>query len=179
MSDIKKRLLEFLGLVNVVKSHNLDWQVNNQAQLLDLSKQKALAKKQLTIELTKKNAELAHDLELLKARQAAQLTLLKTRCAEDIKDYREYLIALEQLKTLTKNSFSYLPEPIALTIYHHAKTLLNQMWEADDFDEKIKLEAELLKFLTTVTEEAQVCDRPTTAKSLPENTLKLIKSDSL
>lgn len=179
MSDLKKRLLDLLGLVNVVKSNKLDWQINNQAQLLGLSKQKALAKNQLTIELTKQNAELAHDLELLKTRQAAQLIMLKTRCAEDIKDYREYLTALDQLKTLTKSSFSHLPEPVVLTIYHHAKTLLNQMWEAEDFDEKIKLEAQLLKFLTTVNEEAQLCNRPATAKSLPENTLKLIKSDGL
>ncbi len=176
MSYIKQRLSQFLTLFHSIKDSNLAWQSENQEKSLELSRRKTLAKKHLAGELTKKHVELAHELRLIKTRQSAELMMLKTRCAEDIKDYGQYLSSLEQLKFLTRNSFRHLPEPLVLTIHHHAKSLLNKMWEAESLDDKIKLETQLIKFMMTVNEEAQLSTISTTKKHLPENTLKLIEN---
>ncbi len=174
---MKKWLLRFLDLINLTRNNNLSWQVHNQEKLLELSHRRALAKEGLAAELHIKSLELAHNVERLKTRQAAELAMLKTRCDEDIKDYEQYLKSLEQLKLLTKASFSHLPEAIALTIHHHAKTLLNRMWETENLDEKIRLESQLINFMTTVHEESKL--NLSHVNRLPEHTLKLMSQDSV
>ncbi len=105
--------------------------------------------------------------------------MLKTRCKEDINDYQQYLESLNQLKSAIKSSYSHLPDAIAHTVHHHAKSLLNAMWEAEDLAEKIHCEAQLIKFMTTIHEETRLHCTGTVSAKLPEQTLRLIKKDSL
>ncbi len=176
---MKYLLTQFLGLINAVKDNRLAWQTANRAQVQQLKLEQTLAEQDLAAQLNLKSLELAHSVDLLKTRQATELAMLKTRCEDDIKDYQQYLKSLEQLKLLTQASFSHLPEAVSLTIHHHAKALLNRMWETADRDEKIKLEAELIKFMTTVHEEAQLGRQQVNNAYLPENTLKLIENNAL
>ena len=93
------------------------------------------------------------------------------------KDYKEYLTSLETLKHSIQNSFDHLPEAVAFTIHHHAKQLLNQMWETDDFENKIHHELHLIKFMTTVHEDTRRhLEEGTSIDSLPEKTLRLIQN---
>ena len=167
-----------MGLVNLrhsVKDENLHWQTANHEQQAKLRHAQALQEQALAAALQKKNAQLAHDLALLKTKHDAELTMFKTRCAQDIKDYKHYLDALDQLKRSIQNSYPHLPEAVAFTIHHHAKQLLNKMWEAENFEEKMQLEMRLIQFMTAVHEDARLYLENGDGKNLPEKTLDLIQ----
>jgi hypothetical protein len=85
------------------------------------------------------------------------------------------LTSLDQLKRSILASYTYLPEAVAFTIHHHAKHLLNQMWEADDLEQKIQQEIRLINFLTTVHEDARLHMEGVTTEKMPERTLGLIQ----
>ena len=178
MSTLKERIHQIVNLIHSVKAKNLEWQTENQDQQLKLAHARHLAEKSLQAELSKKNVQLAHEIALLKTRQDAELGMLKTRCKQDLQDYQHYLEALNQLKLTIRSSYKHLPDAVALTIHHHAKSLLNMMWDAENLEEKIKCEAQLLKFITTVQEEAHLCRTGTLNQKLPENTLNLINQDT-
>ena len=102
--------------------------------------------------------------------------MFKTKCKQDIKDYKQYLASLDQLKRSIQASYKHLPEAVAFTIHHHAKHLLNQMWEAKDFEQKMQHEIQLIKFMTTVHEDARLhLEKGATNEKLPERTLSLIQ----
>lgn len=178
MKMLKDPIHHIVNLFHSVKDKNLDWQTANQGRQIKLSHDRILAEKKLAAELSKKSVQLAHEIALLKTWQKAELAMLKTRCQEDVKDYQQYLESLNQLKLAIQTSYAHLPDAITHTIHHHAKSLLNSMWEAEDFEEKIKREAQLIKFMTTVHEEARLYRAGAQAEQLPENTLKLIHQDN-
>lgn len=177
MKSLAERIHHFLSLIHSVKNKNLTWQAANQGQQIKLSHDRILAEKKLAAELAKKSVALAHEIDLLKTSQHAELAMLKTRCKEDIKDYQQYLESLNHLKQALKTSYAHLPDAITLTIHHHAKSLLNAIWEAENLEEKIKREAKLIEFMTTVHEETKLCLTGMLPDKLPENTLKLINQD--
>lgn len=177
MKYLKQQFDHFINLIYSIKDKNLDWQSANQAQQLKLLQTRTLAKKSLEAELTKKSTQLAHEIALLKTQQNAELAMLKTRCKEDIKDYGHYLESLNELKRTIQHSYAHLPDAINLTIHHHAKSLLNQLWEAEKLEDKIKYEAQLIKFMTTVHEEARLFRSGTHVENLPEKTLRLINRE--
>ena len=177
MSTLKERIHQIVNLIHSVKAKNLEWQTENQDQQLKLAHARHLAEKSLQAELSKKNVQLAHEIALLKTRQDAELGMLKTRCKQDLQDYQHYLEALNQLKLTIRSSYKHLPDAVALTIHHHAKSLLNSMWEAEDFEEKITREAQLIKFMTTVHEEMRLYRAGTLGENLPNKTLNLIHQE--
>jgi hypothetical protein len=177
MNLFKNQIHSLVDLLFSMKTKNLHWRSQHQGQQIGLSHDRILAEKNLASELAKKNILLAHDIALLKTRQHTELAMLKTRCKQDIKDYQQYLESLNQLKLTIQTSYSHLPDAISCTIHHHAKSLLNTMWEADNFEEKTKYEVQLIKFMSAVHEEASLCRNGTLNKNLPENTLKLIAQD--
>jgi hypothetical protein len=65
-----------------------------------------------------------------------------------------------------------------LTIHHHAKHLLHNMWEAEDHEQKIRYEMQLIQFMTAVHEDARLHLEDTTVRKLPESTLKLLQQQS-
>jgi hypothetical protein len=89
--------------------------------------------------------------------------------------YKQYLESLDQLKRSIQTSYTHLPEAVAFTIHHHAKYLLNKMWEADNFEEKMQHEMQLIRFMATVHEDARLYLEGVTTEKLPENTLNLIQ----
>jgi hypothetical protein len=134
-----------------------------------------VAENTLAAELKKKSVQLEHDINLLQTQNATELTLLKIKCKQDIKDYQQYLTALDKLKKSIQSSYTQLPEAVAFTIHHHAQNLLNLMWEAKNFEEKMRYEIQLIQFMTTVHEDASTMLQDVTQKKLPEKTLNLIQ----
>lgn len=173
--SLKKRLADWFQFFQTLKTENINWQLANQDQQLQLKQAKVLAASNLEAELKKKSVELAHAIELLQTKQNTELWLLKTKCKQDIKDYKQYLAALDQLKRSIQASYTHLPEAVAFTIHHHAKQLLNQMWEAEDFEQKMQHELRLIQFMTTVHEEARLHLENASVGALPEKTLSLIQ----
>ena len=136
---------------------------------------RVLAAKTLEAELKKRSVQLEHELTLLRTKNNTELSMFKTKCKQDIKDYKQYLASLDRLKRSIQTSYKHLPEAVAFTIHHHAKHLLNQMWEAKDFEQKMQHEIQLIKFMTTVHEDARLHLEGATNEKLPERTLGLIQ----
>lgn len=158
-----------------LKEEKLKWQQDHQGSEATLKHARVLAEKALEAELKKKSVRLAHDISLLKTQHNAELTMFKIKCKQDVKDYQQYLVALDQLKASIQASYIHLPEAVAFTIHHHAKYLLNKMWVADDFEQKMQHEMQLIRFMTTVHEDARLHLEGATTEDLPERTLKLLQ----
>jgi hypothetical protein len=176
MLMIKRWAFSLVSFFYSLKDENLRWQVTNQEQLLKLKHERALAEKELEIELKNKSVLLAHEISLLETKNEAELIILKTQCKQDIKDYKQYLSSLDQLKQSIQLSYVHLPVAVAFTIHHHAKQLLNKMWDADDIEIKLHFEMQLLQFMTTVHEDARLNLEETSEEKLPQRTLNLIQS---
>ncbi|HEY8035461.1 MAG TPA: hypothetical protein VIF37_07730 [Methylobacter sp.] len=175
MTILKRWVINIISLFHSVKDENLKWQQANQRSLAKLKHDRVLAEKALEAELKKRSAQLEHDISLLKTKHDAELSMFKTRCKQDIKDYKQYLDALDQLKSSIQTSYTHLPEAVAFTIHHHAKYLLNRMWEAEDFEQKMQQEMQLIRFMTTVHEDARSYLEGASTENLPEKTLNLIR----
>ena len=176
MTRLKSWTFALVKLFHSIKDENLQWQEKNQAQENKLKHNRVLASKALEADLKKRNVQLEHDINLLRTKNETELTLFKTKCQQDIKDYKQYLTALDKLKSSIQSSYKHLPEAVAFTIHHHAKHLLNQMWEAKDYQQKLHHEMQLIDFMTTVHEEARRYLEGTSSNPLPEKTLNLIQS---
>jgi transposase-like protein len=175
MTTLKNRVFTLLKLLHSVKDENLQWQKANLDQQVKLKQARVLAAKTLEAELKKKSVQLAHEIALLRTKNDTELSMFKTKCKQDIKDYKQYLASLDQLKRSIQASYTHLPEAVAFTIHHHAKHLLNQMWEAENFEQKMQHEIQLIKFMTTVHEDARLHLEGTNTGKLPERTLSLIQ----
>ncbi|MFU8787713.1 MAG: hypothetical protein ACNA7G_01715 [Methylobacter sp.] len=163
-----------LKLLHSVKNEKLKWRQANQRHEAALNHERALSGQALEAELKKRRVQLEHDINLLKAQQNAELAMLKTKCKQDVNDYKQYLASLDQLKSSIQASYSHLPEAVSFTIHHHAKQLLNAMWEADDIEQKMQHEMRLIRFMATVHEDARLHLEGKGAGNLPEKTLALI-----
>jgi transposase-like protein len=175
MTTFKSWILTLVKLFHSVKDENLQWKNANQDQQGKLKHARVLAAKTLEAELKKRSVQLEHELTLLRTKNNTELSMFKTKCKQDIKDYKQYLASLDQLKRSIQASYKHLPEAVAFTIHHHAKHLLNQMWEAKDFEQKMQHEIQLIKFMTTVHEDARLHLEGATTEKLPERTLSLIQ----
>ena len=175
MTTLKSWVFTLVNLFNSVKDENLHWKTTNQDKQLKLKHARVLAEKALEAELKKKSVRLAHEITLLQTKNNAELSMFKTKCKQDIKDYKQYLASLDQLKRSIQASYTHLPEAVAFTIHHHAKHLLNLMWEAEDFEQKMHYEMQLINFMTTVHEDAHLHLENATVEKLPEKTLSLIQ----
>lgn len=175
MTTLKNWVLNIVNLLHSVKDENLKWRQANQGSQAKLKHARVLAEKALEAELKKKSVQLEHDISLLKTKHDAELSMFKTKCKQDIKDYKQYLAALDQLKFSIQASYTHLPEAVAFTIHHHAKYLLNKMWEAEDFEQKMEHEMQLIRFMTTVHEDARSYLEGASTESLPQRTLNLIQ----
>jgi hypothetical protein len=175
MHVLSKWILGLVNLLHAVKKQDMQWNIENHAQLTELKQARILAEKALEAELNKQSAQLEHEIALLKTRHVTELEMYKTRCKQDLKDYQHYLNSLDQLKLSLQTSYSHLPESVALTIHHHAKHLLHNMWEAQDYEQKIRHELKLIHFMSAVHEDARLRLEDTAARNLPESTLNLIR----
>ena len=164
-----------MKLWHSLKDENLKWQQANQGNLAELKHARILAEKALEAELKKKSVRLEHDISLLNTKHDAELSMFKIKCKQDVKDYKQYLASLDQLKSLIQASYTHLPEAVAFTIHHHAKHLLNNMWEAEDVEQKMQREMQLIRFMSTVHEDARLYLEGATTESLPQRTLNLIQ----
>lgn len=172
---LKDFLLNIINTIHALKTENLNWKRANQLQQSQVKQDKVLAERALIAELKKRSRQLKHELTLLQTQHDAELLMFKTKCKQDVKDYKQYLASLDQLKHSIQSSYTHLPEAVAFTIHHHAKHLLNEMWETTDFEKKMQREIQLIRFMSTVHEDARLYLEGKTKEALPERTLKFIE----
>ena len=173
---LKDWLLNLVSTIHALKTENLKWKRDNQEQQAALKHAKVLAERTLIVELKKRSRQLKHELTILQTQHDAELLMFKTKCKQDVKDYKQYLASLDQLKHSIQTSYTHLPEAVAFTIHHHAKYLLNEMWETTEFEEKMRREIQLIRFMSTVHEDARLYLEGKTTEVLPERTLKFISN---
>ncbi|MCQ8180381.1 hypothetical protein NP603_04615 [Methylomonas sp. SURF-1] len=177
MFVMRRWLAEVLTFWRRSADENLHWRLSRQDDLEQLRREQALAEQELVAELKKRSQQLAHELALNKARNQNELAMLKTRCRQDLQDYQQYLQSLDRLKDSLRRSYSHLPEAVAFTIHHHAKQLLNRMWEADEPQQKLKIEMQLLQLMTAVHEDSRARLQSDVAEGLPQRALACIDAD--
>lgn len=165
-----------MTLVHTLLEQHLDWQVQVLEKRLHYKKNKRLVEKDLEALLKKRQLILEHELNLIKSQNQSELALLKIRHKQDIKDYRDYLKALDQLKNKIRVYYQHLPEAMIFTIHHHAKNLLNKMWETDDLHEKIINEQQFILFMTTLHNDLNELPTNKERNDYPSDTLKLINA---
>lgn len=176
MSRIADWFGDVLGFLRRSRDDNLQWRLSRQNEVAELKQARALAEQALVAELKKRAQQLAHELALNKARNSNELAMVKIQCKQDLKDYQQYLQSLDRLKASLQASYSHLPEAVAFTIHHHAKQLLNRMWDADDAQEKLKIEMHLLQFMAAVHEDSQASLQGQ-GETLPQKALAIIDAD--
>ncbi len=125
-------------------------------------------------ERRKRLLEMEYELERIKRQQQMALSQLESKLEQDFHDYQQYLRAVDDLRGQIRQSFVHAPEVIVLTIHHHAKQLLEQMWNARDLHERLQREREFVKFLTCVYEDTLQTRQPENQPLLPRRALKLI-----
>ena len=167
MSRLKRWTSEIMDCFHAAKTQTLSWQLQTQ-----LKTARALSEKALEDKLKKQQLALEHELALLKTKHKAELTMLKIKTKQDVRDYREYLDSLDQLKISITNNYRHLPEALAFTIHHHAKHLLNQMWEAEDLQQKINSELQLIQFMSSIHDDIRSIAEGKEAGTLPVKTLE-------
>lgn len=179
MSILQDSTRAVIDWIYALKDQHLHWQLSRQPQRMQLKQDQVLAEHTLSAELKKRNAQLKHELALLKQQHDAELFMHKTKCKQDIKDYQHYLSALDQLKMSIQSHYAHLPSALTFTIHHHAKQLLNALWEAQTPEEKVECELRLIHFMTAVHDDAclrlEHSDRP----NMPEKTLALLQVSPL
>lgn len=157
---------------------NLHWELSRQNDVRELRYAKAMAEQELVAQLKKQAQQLAHDLAINKTRNSNELAMVKVQCRQELKDYQQYLESLDRLKESLRDSYAHLPEAVAFTIHHHAKQLLNRMWEAEEGPEKMKVEMQLLQFMAAVHEDSRAALQGEIRDGLPQNALAFIDADS-
>jgi hypothetical protein len=178
MSDIGHWLSRALSFWRDKRDENLNWQLERQQDVAALRQANALTQQALVAQLKKQAQQLAHELAINEARNQNELAMVKTQCKQDLKDYQHYLQSLDKLKESLRISYAHLPEAVAFTIHHHAKQILNRMWDEPNPQEKLKLEIQLIQFMTAVHEDSQLSLQAKNPAAVPEKTLAFIDSDN-
>jgi len=176
MSVVHRWLSRALKFWRDQSDEHLNWHHARHQDLAALKRSRALAEQALLAELRKQAQQLEHELAVSEARNNNELAMVKVQCKQDLKDYQQYLESLDKLKQSLRNSYSHLPEAVAFTIHHHAKQLLNKMWEEQRPQEKLKMEAQLVQFLTAVHEDSLASLNANERASLPKKALAFIEN---
>ena len=172
-----KLIAQALAFIRRSRDEHLHWRLSRQQSLAELRQAQAVAEQALVAQLRKQTQELAHELELSKAKHDNRLEMVKIQCQQDLQDYQQYLQSLDRLKESLRTSYAHLPEAVSFTIHHHAKQLLNRMWEAEDTQQKLKIEMQLLQFMTAVHEDSQASLQADGGAAMPQKALAVMDAD--
>lgn len=176
MKRLTRWFRDFLDLFHTIRQQNLRWQLQTHAEKMQLRTARAMSEKNLHNQLTMQQQILENELALLKSAHKSNMAMLRIKNKQAIRDYREYLAALDRLKTAITDKYRHLPEPLAFTIHYHAKQLLDEMWEAEELQHKISHEILLIQFMTSINDDIHdSADKHDDSNPLPLKTLALLK----
>jgi seryl-tRNA synthetase len=165
-SDFGDFLMNF---INSVRTANLEWKKEKLAEILELKKRR----ESLSGELKKMEAALKIEIEKINIQGQADIRMLKDKCDQDVRDYKQFLDAIDDLKERIQRSYSNIPLPLVLTIHRHAKILLNNMWDQDNIEQRNAMERKMIMFLEAVYEDTAYLPGDT-KNGLPIKTITLI-----
>ncbi|BCX89553.1 type III secretion protein O [Methylomarinovum tepidoasis] len=162
-------------ILREIRGERRRWRRERETDLLALRRRQVEVELDLEAEKRRRQLHLEQELERMRRQFELELTLLEKKQEQDLRDYERYLAAVDQLQVQLRHAFSQAPEVIVLTLHHHAKRLLDRMWEAEDLQQRLQREQEFVKFLTTVYEDTlQATTTEGTEPLLPRRALRLM-----
>lgn len=177
MSILKRWFSQGLQWWREQSDEQLRWRLARHQDESALRQARVLAEQALVEQLKKQSQQLEHELAISAAKNSTELAMVKIQYQQDLKDYQQYLASLDKLKLSLQASYAHLPEAVAFTIHHHAKRLLHQMWDESDPGEKLKMEVQLIKFMTAVHEDSLSALSLDDSEALPQKTLAFIDGE--
>ena len=168
-----------MDFVNSVKTRSLEWKREKLSEILELQKRREDATKELQGELKKKEALLRIELEKITTQGAAEVKMLEDKYKREVEDYKQFLDEVDKLKTRIQEVYPQMPSPMVLTIYRHAKRLLNSIYDADKADDikgQILQEQKFIYFLEAVYRDTTAISSNLRSNqpALPSETIALI-----
>ncbi len=158
-----------IGLINSLKEEMIAYRENNLERVVELEKKKKISAIEIQLSVSKRKIEMDAEIEELKIKKESYLCMAKAKYSKEIKEFKEYLEAIDEMKNLIQETFNLLPKAMSLTIHHHASNLLNEMWNSADDSQRELNKVKLIKFLQTIYEDIQGQNL-----QLPQKTIKLI-----
>jgi phosphoglycolate phosphatase-like HAD superfamily hydrolase len=160
-SGFPARLLRFIRTVN---PDDTEWYRNKLNEIAARKKLKRFA-----------DAQIQHDLEMLKIHFAAELERTREKEARITQDYKEFLDNIDDMKKQIVDAFPEMPKALALLIHQHAKRLIDDMWnDPDEHAQKI-YRAKLAEFLKVVFDDTTQTLIDDEKPRIPERTLALLR----
>lgn len=156
----------FIGrLFTTIKSEILEWEKENQDDLIKIDHNKKIADQEIKERIENMRIHHQNDCE--------RIQLMEKRKTQD---YIHFLDSIDNLKQDIIQYYPNMPEPIALIIHHHATEMLDKAWHNDSIAQKNIYHSKYLQLYTTIMEDISALKMSTTNKpELPLNTLKLIE----
>jgi hypothetical protein len=156
----------FIGrLFTTIKSEMLEWEKENQDDLIKLDHKKKVADQVIKERIEKMRITHQNDCERIQLKEKR-----KTQA------YVHFLDSIDNLKLEIIQYYPNMPEPIALIIHHHATEMLDKAWHNDSITQKSIYQSKYLQLYTTIMEDISTLKMSTKNKpELPVSTLKLIE----
>jgi hypothetical protein len=139
--DLARILIEF---ISTIKRGDTEWQKQKLKEMTELSKQRLTAE-----------AEIKRDLELLSIKFSEEIKRARERESGLTRDYKEFLVTIDDMKQKVMQTFPDIPTPIALLIHNQAKKLLDDMWHSSDERLKELSTTKLAQFMMLVYDDTQ------------------------
>ncbi|MGR9105569.1 MAG: hypothetical protein ACU843_01445 [Gammaproteobacteria bacterium] len=153
-------LLQFIRKVDPASS---EWHRQKLDQMTAFKQQKRIH-----------DAQLEHDLAMLKIRFSEEVERTRERESRITQDYKEFLDSIDDMKMQIVEAFPDMPKALALLIHQHAKRLIDDMWNNPDESAQKLYQAKLAEFLKVVFDDTSDTVFETQKPRIPERTLKLI-----
>lgn len=161
--DFGKFVADF---INNLREENIKWKQENILTLNELESLRRLSKQETEQALRRRQVYFKYKLQQ------------KKKAVEDeLKDFQDFLSAIDQLKDNLKQYYPNMPVPLILIVHQHVTQALVRMWDSNDFQERSKYEQQLLDFFLSISEDINLASSQEDQDTyyLPEKTLKLIK----
>lgn len=172
-----------MDFVNQIRTRGLEWKKDKLAEIIELQERREIATKDLQGELKKKEALLKIELEKITTQGSAEVKMLEDKYKREVEDYKQFLDEVDQLKMRIQETYPQMPSPMVLTIYRHAKRLLNSMYDAekeDDVKVQVLQEKKFIGFLEAVYRDTTSIPSSSSSNqaALPSETIALINEQS-
>jgi hypothetical protein len=157
--EFGKFLANFL---NSVKRESIEWQKQNQAELLRLKKERAIGEEEILQELAR-----------MEVRFKGELKDLEISEQHKNEQFKAFLQSIDESQQQFIQRYPTMPKPIALMICYRASELLKEAWNNPNILERQKKESSYIHFMITMAEDLAEANE---TKALPEKTLRLLNA---
>ena len=156
-----------IDFVSVVKRGDLEWQKQRLNEISELQRHKRILE-----------ANLNHELDLLKIKFAEEIKRKQEQEKRITNDYKDFLDSIDEMKKKMLDTFTDMPKPMVYVIYHHAKQLIDEIWKSPDDRSQALSRSQLADFLIAVYDDTAHALSSNERLKLPSKTLQIVQNDA-